>query len=318
MVEYTEVSQQIQEIEAFLKYVFEEILQVESTAIELLIVDQQLKNVEFRIKLMEVLFENLRVASLNFINSAVASLFLFGKTSGSIVELGHKSSNVVQIFDGFILKHALQLSSIGGIHSSQIIEKDLQDSSQIDFLSMKKDKVSLINSIKEGLSELSMNYEEQIKPEFELDVEDKSFELPDGKIITLTNEAKFKSGEILLNPQKFLEGEKALSDRIQESILKCELGVQRIVSKNILLSGGASLTKNLKERLVQDLQNNRRQEIKEFQVYGEIHRPHSSWIGGSLIGSIQTFQNLKIKKQDYEESSDSRANFLFKKTIIYE
>jgi len=31
-------------------------------------------------------------------------------------------------------------------------------------------------------------------------VEETGFELPDGRIITLSNETKFKSGEILVNP----------------------------------------------------------------------------------------------------------------------
>ena len=38
---------------------------------------------------MEILFVNLRVLSVNFVNSAVASLFISGRTTGCSVEISH-------------------------------------------------------------------------------------------------------------------------------------------------------------------------------------------------------------------------------------
>lgn len=52
-----------------------------------------------------------------------------------------------------------------------------------------------------------MDYENDIKENTEVDIETKAFELPDGKIISINNETKFKSGEVLLKPNILLEGE---------------------------------------------------------------------------------------------------------------
>lgn len=77
-----------------MKYVFEDIFSIETTIVELLIVDQFKSTLDFRIKMMEMLFENMRILSVLFVNSAVASMFLSGRTTGCSVELGHQNANV--------------------------------------------------------------------------------------------------------------------------------------------------------------------------------------------------------------------------------
>lgn len=65
---------------------------------------------------------------------------------------------------------------------------------------MKIDQVQLIGQIKEKLSFCSMDYEKEILESHEVDLEEKAFELPDGKILKLPNEVKYKSAEVLVNP----------------------------------------------------------------------------------------------------------------------
>ena len=42
---------------------------------------------------------------------------------------------------------------------------------------------------------------------------------------------------------------------------------------------------------------------------------NSAWIGASILGSLSTFNELAIKKSDYEENGDNRISFLSKKTF---
>lgn len=63
----------------------------------------------------------------------------------------------------------------------------------------------MIQKIKNKISALSFDYEEDIKESKEIDIEEKCFELPDRKIITINNETKFKSGEVLLRPNLLIE-----------------------------------------------------------------------------------------------------------------
>lgn len=47
-------------------------------------------------------------------NSAVCSLFISGRTSGVSVEFGNSSSNIIPIYEGFVLKHSISKSLVGG------------------------------------------------------------------------------------------------------------------------------------------------------------------------------------------------------------
>lgn len=89
MIDCSSIKDIVQELESFLKFVFEEIFGFETNIIELLLVDSVNLGPEFRIQVMEVFFESLRLVSINFVNSAVASLFLSGRTTGTSMELGH-------------------------------------------------------------------------------------------------------------------------------------------------------------------------------------------------------------------------------------
>jgi actin-related protein len=42
---------------------------------------------------------------------------------------------------------------------------------------------------------------------------------------------------------------------------------------------------------------------------------NSAWIGASMLGSLSTFYDLRIKRSDYEENGDSRISFLAKKSF---
>ena len=57
LVENMSLTEKINEIENFLKYVFEDLFNIETNVLELMIVDSIVFGDEFRIKLMEMLFE---------------------------------------------------------------------------------------------------------------------------------------------------------------------------------------------------------------------------------------------------------------------
>ena len=57
LIENLSLVEKITEIENFLKYVFEDLFNVETNLLELMIVDSVIFSDEFRIKLMEMLFE---------------------------------------------------------------------------------------------------------------------------------------------------------------------------------------------------------------------------------------------------------------------
>lgn len=315
-VRYTDENTKITYLENYLKYVFDEILGIETPNIDVLIVDSISHPMSFKIKLMEMLFESLKVQSVNFMNSSTASLFMTGRTTGLNIEIGHSSTNVVPIFEGLVLSHALHSSDIGGKDASQMILNALKEK-EVSLKDLRIDEMALIHDIKRSLSYCSDFYNTDINTDVQLDITKKCFELPDGRIIELDNKTIFSSAELLLRPSIVESKHPDLRQWVYDSVQKVEPNLQRTFLDNIVVSGGASLTNNLFERFKKDLTAELPEGLSKNRINLIVDdtRPLSGWIGGSLLGSIATFQSLKIKKTTFEELSEDKERFLLKKII---
>lgn len=312
------------DIECCIKYIFEEVLQLETANLEIMFVDSIGQNKEFRQKISEVFFENLRVQSINFMNSAVCSLFSSGKTDGVAVEFGHSSTNVIPIFGGIVLNHALHMSNYGGREATKIMKHFLMENGY-DFASTSGDFNSTIEMIKEKLSYCSMNYEEDVANPNKLEIEESCIELPDGSIIEINRETKYSTGEVLLRPSRgfwsslpsIRDNEMDIVSKIYHSIDSCEMDMKKKFAKNILICGGASKTNNLVKRLKRDYFASLPQSLSNLEhgINVETNVPFSSWIGGSILGSITTFQNLKIKKIEWDEAGEFKSSLMLKRLI---
>jgi len=70
-------------------------------------IDSPFNSKEYKYKIAELLFEDMKVASVLFMNSSSLSLFSTGQTTGLVVETGHSQSTVVPIFEGYPILHAM-------------------------------------------------------------------------------------------------------------------------------------------------------------------------------------------------------------------
>lgn len=62
------------------EYALTEIMGIDPSSADLLIIDSPFNTKEYKAKIIEVLFEKLKVASVLFMNSSVLSLFSIGST----------------------------------------------------------------------------------------------------------------------------------------------------------------------------------------------------------------------------------------------
>ncbi|XP_033120851.1 actin-like protein 6A [Anneissia japonica] len=73
---------------------------------------------------------------------------------------------------------------------------------------------------------------------------------------------------------------------------------------SIILAGGNTLINGFSDRLLRELQT-RTQNNTKLKIIGSnssSERRFSSWIGGSILASLGTFQQMWISKQEYEET----------------
>jgi actin-related protein len=115
-------------------------------------------------------------------------------------------------------------------------------------------------------------------------------------------------------------------------VQECDVDIQTNLLSNVVVTGSSSLMQGFVERLTNDLQNSSSpvcgrplarlehrshsrigaftitvyvclQNVKMRLLAGSpIERKYSSWIGGSILGCLGSFQQMWVSKQEYEES----------------
>jgi hypothetical protein len=85
------------------------------------------------------------------------------------------------------------------------------------------------------------------------------------------------------------------------SIAKADLDIRRDLYGNIVLSGGTTMFPGIADRMQKELTALAPSSMK-VKIVAPPERKYSVWIGGSILASLSTFQNLWCSKQEYDES----------------
>ena len=83
-----------------------------------------------------------------------------------------------------------------------------------------------------------------------------------------------------------------------DAVNLCDVDVRRDMYNSVLLMGGGAATKGLKERLDRELQMNAPPSVKLRVVSPATaaERRHSAWLGGSILSSLGSFQQMWMSK----------------------
>jgi len=129
---------------------------------------------------------------------------------------------------------------------------------------------------------------------------EKSYELPDGQVIIIGNE-RFRCPEVLFQPS-FLGMEMAgVHETTFNSIMKCDVDIRKDLYGNTVLSGGTTMFSGVAERMTKELTQLAPPTMK-IKIIAPPERKYSVWIGGSILASLSTFQQMWISKEEYDES----------------
>merc|ERR1712033_46282 len=144
------------------------------------------------------------------------------------------------------------------------------------------------------------DYEQELASSESSSSLEKTYEMPDGQTITVGNQ-RFRCPEALFQPSLIGKEDAGIDVTTFNSIMKCDVDIRKDLYANTVLSGGTTMYPGIADRMQKEMTEQAPHTMK-IKIIAPPERKYSVWIGGSILASLSTFQQMWISKQEYDES----------------
>jgi actin len=245
---------------------------------------------ENREKMTQIMFETFSVPAFYLAIQPVLALYASGSTTGVVIESGDGVTHIVAINEGYAAVESMDRVDLAGRDLSAYMLKLLTDRG----CSLSRGAECVI---KEKLCYIALNYDETAN------IENSNYELPDGEVIAVGSE-RFKCPEAMFQPSFLGLDCAGIHESTYNSIMKCGTDQHKDLFSNVILSGGNTMFSGLAARLEKELTALAPTSTK-IKIVAPPERKVYAWIGGSILGSLSTFQPMWISRAEYNETGPS-------------
>lgn len=175
----------------------------------------------------------------------------------------------------------------------------------------------IARDVKETICRVSDNV---FDPEENAHIPTTTYELPDGQEIAVGTD-RFAVAEVMFNPPLLrrygdlaaqleaggvgggVDSLQGLHLLVNEAVNRVDVDVRRELYGSILLTGGTAGFTALRERLEKEVADIAppMAKVKVVCPTNAVERRYSTWIGGSILASLGSFQQMWMSRKEYQE-----------------
>ncbi|AOW07787.1 YALI0F27533p [Yarrowia lipolytica CLIB122] len=287
-----------------------------------------------KLKALEIAFESLEVPASYLVKDAVASAFAAGKGNALVLDVGSEVASVTPVIDGLVLYKPARRSQYAGDYLDRQIKKvlvsrgidltprfEIKNKKAVEMgeppVFTKRELPNVTHSFTDlQVSRILSEFKDSmcqvndvpLTPEISGEAADRVFEFPTGYSTTFgadrlsTSESLFKPSEYPFDGETVPDTARGLSEMVVDTINASNVDVRAHLANNIVITGGGSLVQGLSDRVSKDVtQALSGLKVRVAAASNQEERRHGAWIGGSVLGSLGSFHQLWVSKQEWQE-----------------
>ncbi|XP_049844523.1 actin-like protein 6A [Schistocerca gregaria] len=282
-----------------------------------------------REQLTELMFEKFKVPAFFLVKNAALTTFANRRTTALVIDSGATHTSAVPVQDGFVLSRGIVRTPLAGdflttqcgellkgfavevvppymVASKEAVAKNEKSKwvkhPNLPAVTTSWHKFMIKRVLQDFQSKVLEVSRSQLHEEIYACIPPATYEFPDGYCQDF-HEERMQIPEALFNPEMFqLSPSLGIGYVVKKSVSRCEADVRAALYSNVVIAGGNSLLKGFPERLCTELAHRTPSSMRLKVIHGGRSRRISSWIGGSIVASLGTFQQMWISAQEYEDA----------------